>query len=203
MGQWAKDGKAVCNEHFRLTAKCADCGPNWGNLNKCMALCDAEPACKFLTFFSDNGCRMYTGCAPTWQQVYGVITSIYEKGVAMGTPGGKTTGQFTPVVATPAGPVPVMSSTGVAKLPSAYQQVIAPTNTVCDEVARLPAPCGVCGPNWGNLGQCKTMCDKEPLCKFITYFSDGGCRMYSKCDSKWHQHYGSGLTKSKIYQKGI
>lgn len=191
--RWAtKTGKDVCNEQFRLPTKCGMCGPNWGDMDECKALCDVEPTCKFFTFFSDRGCRIYSSCAPTWPQAYGVVTSIYEKKAG-------AQGAAAPVEAPPAvAPLPSPA------VPLPYEQEIAAADAVCDEVARLAAPCGACGPNWGDLGKCKTMCDKTPQCKFITYLSDGGCRMYSKCDSKWHQHYtySLGPTKSAIFKKG-
>merc|ERR1712217_715845 len=102
----ATNDQAVCNEQFRVAAKCAFCGPNWGNLGKCKRLCDAEPACKFLTYFSDHGCRMYTACDPTWPQVYNVITSIYEKGAAIVAPGGAATDQIASIMDVPVVPTP-------------------------------------------------------------------------------------------------
>jgi hypothetical protein len=75
-------------------------------------------------------------------------------------------------------------------------------HAVCDESTRVAADCGGCGPKWGDLDACKDMCDHTEHCRFITFFSDDGCRMYEHCDSTWSQDYGGGSVLTSIFDRG-
>eukprot|EP00937_MAST-01D_sp_MAST-1D-sp2_P008160 g8160.t1 len=59
---------------------------------------------------------------------------------------------------------------------------ISKTGKVCPASARIPLPCGSCGPNWGELQNCEDQCNAQPTCSHLTYFDDHGCRIYSSCD---------------------
>ena len=88
----ASSSVAVCDETARIDTTCGNCGPSWGNLQQCKDLCSAvgrrrrsaEPACQYITFFSDEGCRAYTACDSTYDQDLGVTTTIYGVGPALG-----------------------------------------------------------------------------------------------------------------------
>ncbi|CAE8632281.1 unnamed protein product [Polarella glacialis] len=54
---------------------------------------------------------------------------------------------------------------------------------ICPQIARVQAPCNGCGPDWGNLAACEAQCNMNDACRYITYFMDQGCRLYSSCDS--------------------
>jgi hypothetical protein len=66
----------VCDEARRLGG---NYGPHWGDLAACKSLCDSTVGCNFITFFWNNGCRMYTACDTTWFQNYAITSDIYEK----------------------------------------------------------------------------------------------------------------------------
>ena len=86
----------ICDESARIDASCENCGPDWGDLQQCKDLCSAavgrrrrsahtEPACQYITFFSDDGCRMYTACDSTEDNTNpAVTTTIYGVGPASG-----------------------------------------------------------------------------------------------------------------------
>ena len=59
---------------------------------------------------------------------------------------------------------------------------ISSTGKVCPANSRIPLACGDCGPNWGDLGDCEDQCNAVADCRFLTYFDDHGCRIYSSCD---------------------
>ena len=61
----------VCPEGNRIPLACGACGPNWGSLQDCEAQCNADAACTHITFFDDNGCRIYNGCDNALQAVFG------------------------------------------------------------------------------------------------------------------------------------
>lgn len=166
---------AVCAESGRIKAECGNCGPYWGNLEKCQNMCDSHRECSFITFYSDSGCRLYRSCDSTYNQNYGwgrVITSIYKR-----TP----PTEFT------------------------YDQVLEDRgdHAVCNEDARVPAYCGNCGPHWGDLLRCKDMCSSTESCNFITFYNDNGCRMYSSCTYTFNQNYGFGRVLTSIHKKKV
>ena len=81
-----KGNKAVCDESFRIDVDCGGlwgtvCGPYWGDLNKCKKLCTDTPGCNYLTFFGDNGCRIYRDCHKNtmWDHMYPPETSSFKK----------------------------------------------------------------------------------------------------------------------------
>ena len=81
---------SVCDETFRITVACGGCGPQWGNLAKCKDLCDQHANCSYLTYFSDDGCIIFTEC-PTegvWQNPW-APSSIYSR---LSEPSCSTTG---------------------------------------------------------------------------------------------------------------
>ena len=45
-------------------------------------------------------------------------------------------------------------------------------NTQCPINARIPLPCGSCGPNWGDLQDCESQCNARSHCTDIVYYSD-------------------------------
>ena len=59
----------------------------------------------------------------------------------------------------------------------------------CEEASRIPLPCGSCGPHWGDVNKCESTCNQLDDCRFITFFEDLGCRVYSACDAPYP--YGS------------
>jgi hypothetical protein len=65
------------------------------------------------------------------------------------------------------------------------------TGKICPDDARIPLPCGFCGPNWGDLKDCEEQCNALDACTDITFFQDNGCRVYSSCSLM----AGSGTTK--------
>lgn len=69
-----------CEQSSRIPAPCAGCGPNWGNLSQCQALCDRFSNCHYVTFFEDNGCRLYSSCdAPVPNPNPSVPTDTYKR----------------------------------------------------------------------------------------------------------------------------
>ena len=79
-----KGNHAVCEEGNRIQVACGGCGPHWGDLAKCKKLCTDTPGCNYLTFFNDDGCRVYRDCHENtmWNQNYGggkVLTSSFKK----------------------------------------------------------------------------------------------------------------------------
>jgi len=85
--------------------------------------------------------------------------------------------------------------------PSAFEAQDLGPKAVCNEGGRVEAPCGYCGPDWGDLEQCKSLCLKSVACRYLTFFSDRGCRLYSSCNTTWVQNYGAGTTVSSIYRR--
>lgn len=150
----------ACGESHRITLPCQGCGPNWGDLGDCEQICLQHPACKFFTYFSDNGCRAYTACNDI-VHVPGVRTSTY--GVQLGSTG-KGTGAYTHY-----------RENHICKNDAIIQ-------TACHAGA---APTDGCGPHWGNAHKCKKLCDADDDCLFYVYFSDDGCRIYRDCVQSW------------------
>jgi len=56
------------------------------------------------------------------------------------------------------------------------------TGQACPESSRIRLPCGACGPDWGNVQNCKDQCSASDLCTHIAWFQTNGCRIYSGCD---------------------
>jgi hypothetical protein len=71
----------ICSEASRLAAPCGLCGPNWGDLAACQAECDDTVGCTAITWFTDNGCRLYSACSAADPNPFGVLTSIYIRDV--------------------------------------------------------------------------------------------------------------------------
>lgn len=68
----------VCEESARIAVPCHNCGPNWGNVNKCEAMCNEDTTCTHITFFEDQGCRIYSACvAPSAYSAVG--TDVYKR----------------------------------------------------------------------------------------------------------------------------
>ena len=76
-----KGTKAVCDEVYRIHVGCGGCGPNWGDLDKCKKLCTDTPDCNYLTFWDDNGCRVYRDCPKNTMLVHSwaVSNSSFKK----------------------------------------------------------------------------------------------------------------------------
>ena len=138
---------------------------NWGDLAQCQAECDGTAGCTAITFFHDNGCRLYSACDQTVR--FGVQTSIYTKE------------------------------------PPSQTYTLDPDyglNFICSEASRLAAPCGLCGPNWGDLAACQAECDDTVGCTAITWFTDNGCRLYSACSAADPNPFG---VLTSIYIKDV
>jgi hypothetical protein len=71
-------GKA-CPESGRIRLSCGNCGPGWGDLKACEAQCNALQTCSDITFYSDNGCRVYSSCNLAEDSVSGVQTTVYHR----------------------------------------------------------------------------------------------------------------------------
>ena len=69
----------ICSEASRIIPACGNCGPYWGDLAQCQALCDGTAGCTAITFFSDNGCRLYSTCSAADPCPFCVATSIYMR----------------------------------------------------------------------------------------------------------------------------
>ena len=59
------------------TAASTACGPHTHDLSQCQALCDDTAGCTAITFYSDNGCRLYSACSAADPCPFCVATSIY------------------------------------------------------------------------------------------------------------------------------
>lgn len=151
----------ACGESHRITLPCQGCGPHWGDLGDCEQICLQDPACKFFTYFSDNGCRAYTACKDT-VHVPGVRTSTYA--VKLGSMG---VGDYTDYT--------LFRDNHVCKSDAIIQ-------TACHAGA---AATDGCGPHWGNSLKCRKLCDANADCMFYVYFSDEGCRIYRDCVHSW------------------
>ena len=77
--------KLICESSSQMDSYCGGedknaCGPNWGDLNKCEALCNSFLNCAYITYFADEGCRIYTDCKnPTQWTDNNVLTTIYQR----------------------------------------------------------------------------------------------------------------------------
>ena len=68
----------VCESSAQIPTYCGQCGPKWGDFVKCQAMCNAFPSCTHITYFEDEGCRIYSACAnPT--PTSGVMTDIFQR----------------------------------------------------------------------------------------------------------------------------
>ncbi len=56
------------------------CGPGWGDLNSCQALCSKTTGCNYITYYENNGCQLFKTCeASSVNQNSDGISTIYEK----------------------------------------------------------------------------------------------------------------------------
>jgi len=68
---------AVCDKAHRIDAT----SRHWGNLDKCTELCHNTNGCTHITYFSNDGCQLYSACDTTWNQDYeggGITSTIHE-----------------------------------------------------------------------------------------------------------------------------
>ncbi|CAK0875345.1 unnamed protein product [Prorocentrum cordatum] len=68
---------------------------------------------------------------------------------------------------------------------SSYKQLEdldANGNVMCADTHSLSAPCGPCGPDWGDVVKCQALCNSNLDCNYIVHSTDGGCRLYSSCE---------------------
>ncbi|CAE8654981.1 unnamed protein product [Polarella glacialis] len=56
--QEKQDPFGICPQIARVQAPCNGCGPDWGNLAACEAQCNMNDACRYITYFMDQGCRL-------------------------------------------------------------------------------------------------------------------------------------------------
>jgi hypothetical protein len=68
-----------CPASGRIPLPCGGCGPNWGDLKACEEQCNALQACTDITFYSDNGCRIYSSCNLDEAPVPDVQTTVYHR----------------------------------------------------------------------------------------------------------------------------
>ena len=68
----------ICPESGRIQLPCNSCGPNWGSLTDCEDECNARADCAFVTYFEDNGCRIYATCDLS-ETADGADTEVYER----------------------------------------------------------------------------------------------------------------------------
>lgn len=66
------DGNLMCADKHALQAPCGSCGPDWGDVTKCQALCNADTQCNYIVHSVDGGCRLYSSCENT------VVMSAYS-----------------------------------------------------------------------------------------------------------------------------
>jgi hypothetical protein len=72
----------VCETTSQIQAWCeipgGSCGPKWGDLTKCQALCNSYLSCSHIAYFEDEGCRIYSSCdSPAPYD--GVQTDIFQR----------------------------------------------------------------------------------------------------------------------------
>ena len=69
-----------------------------------------------------------------------------------------------------------------AATPTANDYELVARGLVCQDESRIVLPCGSCGPGWGTLSDCEDVCNSHDNCRFVTFFEDNGCRIYSACN---------------------
>jgi hypothetical protein len=74
------------------------------------------------------------------------------------------------------------------------------TGFMCDDADQIKLPCGNCGPDWGDLSDCKSLCSAQEGCTNITYFANGGCRAYKSCENRVPVPSSWG-TQGSVYEK--
>ena len=91
----------MCEPSAQIPTDCGDCGPSWGDLVKCQALCNANPTCAYITYVEGflarsgkdaeakqvereedaaqelAGCRLFSSCANATGAIGG--TTVFKR----------------------------------------------------------------------------------------------------------------------------
>lgn len=71
----------MCEQASRLELPCGNCGPSWGSLEQCQALCAETSGCSHFAYFDNHGCQAFSSCEAPEQipSSWGCRGSIFER----------------------------------------------------------------------------------------------------------------------------
>jgi hypothetical protein len=77
---------AIFSESRRIDLPCGPCGPGWGSLQECEAQCNDFPNCSHITYFDDQGCRIYNTCHMEPSNFNNLTTTIMHRSKKLDCP---------------------------------------------------------------------------------------------------------------------
>ena len=69
----------MCEDSTRLDLSCGVCGPSWGSLDECQAVCNQLISCTHIAYTSEQGCQAYSSCNVQTASSSAVTIAVYER----------------------------------------------------------------------------------------------------------------------------
>jgi len=144
------------------------------DLPRCMALCDATPACRFLFLNERRACLLYSDCSTSrTASSPGVNRQRLSNGEQTSSP-------------------PI---SGSDVFEDVFGSSDAPSRTTCHGEGFLSTVCT--NARSCSKHQCEDLCAEESECQFFFFNVRGGCMLYRSCDRSRPTSY-DGWTRGRV-----